>query len=108
MLIGVLIFLTLVAASALFALVTSRRQRMIALLRLNLTIALLCSFFYFFAGARLAVPYPDKGPVPTGHILEGVVAMFNVSLVFVATLSIIGVSSTMLALRLARHSGNGA
>ena len=97
-------FFALLVVSTTLSLATSSPKRLRTLLKVHLALAVLAAFFFFFAAARLAVPYPDSGPVPSGHILQGVVAMYRVSQVFVGTLALIAVSSTWIALRLARRT----
>ena len=101
-------FLALLCISAIAAFLTSNQKRLRLLLKLHLAVAALITFLFFFVAARLAVPFPDSGPVPSGHILEGVAAMFRVSQLFVGTLAIIAISSCLIALRLTKGNGHVA
>ena len=97
-------FFALLVISTITALATSSPKRLRMLLRAHLVLASVATFMFFLVAARLAVPFPDSGPVPSGHILEGVSAMYRVSQVFVGTLAFIAISSTWIALRLARRT----
>ena len=101
-------FFVLLSFSAIAVLTTSNTKLLRMLLRLHIAVALAFTFIFFFFAARFAVPFPDSGTVPTGHILEGVTAMYSVSQVFVGALSVIAISSTLTALQLAKRKNHAA
>ena len=101
-------FFIFLGASAVAVLMTSSAKHLRRLLKLHIAVAALFTIAFFFVAARLAVPFPDSGPAPSGHILEGVSAMFRVSQIFVGVLAIIAISSSLTALRLAKSKEHAA
>jgi len=101
-------FFILLGSSAIAMLATSSAKNLRMLLKAHIAVAAMATFAFFFLAARLAVPFPDSGAVPSGHILEGVSAMFRVSQIFVGTLAIIAMSTGFTALRLAKCKEHAA
>ena len=100
-------FLLLLAASG-YLLLIPRPRYLRKMLWAYLALAAACALAFFLVAARIAVPFPDSGPIPTGHILEGVVAMFRVSQFFVGSLAIVAITTSVVALRLSSPQADAA
>ena len=104
----VAIYLVLLVVMAATLIATRNPAWVRSILKIQLALAVVTALVFFGFAARMAVPYPDAGPLPTGHILEGVLAMYRISEFFVASLAIFAISGGIAALRLASASKDAA